>query len=598
MKRRQLALLAVILAAAALAYLPSMRGDFTTDEFLLILNNPQVQHPQGFGSFFSDKFWTGKAKGIYYRPVIIMSYALNWRLSRESTFSYHLLNLLFFMGSVVLLFYLVRRLLPECAPLAAAIYALHPVHGESVAWIPGRTDTLAVFFILAAWLLWMKAARPGPAPGKIVIYITMAAVLLLGLLSKEIAVLAPALFLVSDWWEKPGDEGLGPMILKRVWGYALVLLSIALYFWLRHWAFTGGGEEPAPAFLAGFPLWEKPLMISRIWTEYLWLLVWPHPVRTDAYYSANFAAGAYPAWPGLISGIFWAGGLAAMAWGFARRNRWAMIAVLWLLSLLPVSHLAPFPNAMATRFLLLPSVFFAMGLGLAISRCAKFFPQISRGAGALVLVFFFALSLGVNSGFRDRYLYLREVVSQAPGGAVAHNQLGLAALDRDWLETAEKEFNWALANSPDYPEALVNLSLVKLKQGQFDSALELLQKAISISPDYAEAHYNLGLALKSAGRSAEAFESFEKAADLEPGKAGAYYEMARLRLEQNDWKSAAELSDRALKAAPWHAGAIKLRARIAISEGDFALARELIERAEKLSGPDLELGGLRNATEP
>ena len=95
-----------------------------------------------------------------------------------------------------------------------------------------------------------------------------------------------------------------------------------------------------------------------------------------------------------------------------------------------------------------------------------------------------------------------------------------------------------------------------------------------------------------------AFESFEKAADLEPGKAGAYYEMARLRLEQNDWKSAAELSDRALKAAPWHAGAIKLRARIAISEGDFALARELIERAEKLSGPDLELGGLRNATEP
>jgi len=594
MKNREKLLLALALGLTIIAYLPSLRGEFISDEYLLILNNPRVQHPQGLKDLLTDKFWTGKAKGIYYRPMIILSYELNWRLSGKSTLGYHLLNLGFYLGAIILFFFLARRWMPEAGLLATALFALHPAHTESVAWIPGRTDTLAGFFILLGWLLWEKAAAAKPR-AKIVIYITIFLCVGLGLFSKEIAVLAPGLFFVSDWWLKPKEQGMRELLKERMFGYLLILLALLGYFWLRHQALSGPGLEPARAFLEGVPVWKKPLLVSRLWTEYLKILAFPHPLRMDGFYSHKFVPGSYPLWPSLVCGVCWAAALAAVFAGFFRRNSLAVLGLFWVMSLLPVSHLISLPNSMAVRFLFLPSLFYALALGAALSRLGKKFPRSAMSLGAILFALLFLLTLFANRGYRNRYSYLRKLVFEVPEGTVVHNQLGLAALDRGWLSSAERQFSWALALMPDYPEAMVNLSLVKLKMGEDAAARELLEKAISISPGYADAYYDLGLVLKGEGKMGEAVEHFARAAELEPQNPGPLFELGAIKFDEGELASAKDYADAALNSASWHLPSLKLRVKIALLEKDYSRAQALLGRAKELAPGDPELARLQES---
>jgi len=597
MKHRPYLFLLLWLGLTVIAYLPSLRGEFISDEYLLILRNPRVQHPQGLKSLLMDKFWTGKARGIYYRPVIILSYALNWRLSGKNTMSYHLLNLGFYLGTIVLFFLLARRWLPAAALLSTAFFALHPAHTESVAWIPGRTDTMAGFFILLAWLLWEKAAA-SRFPLQIVIYITIFCCLLLGLFCKEIAVLAPGLFLVSDFWQRPQGQGMRALFKSRLAGYLLVLLALLVYFWLRQQALSGPGFEPARPFLEGVPAWKKPFLVSRLFTEYLWVLIFPHPLRSDAYYAQKFASGNYPLWPSLASGVFWASALAMLLFGLIRRHYLAVLGLLFLMSLLPVSHLIPLPNSMAVRFLFLPSVFFALAQGAVLMQLWKKFPRAVSALAALLAACLFFLTLSANLHYRERYSCLRNLVWAVPEGAVVHNQLGLAALDRGWLSRAEKQFNWALELKPSYTEAMVNLSLVKLREGDESSALSLLNRAISTSPDYADAYYDLGLVLKGTGRFKEAAVNFARASELEPPHPGPLFELASIEFSAGELAASKIHAEAALQAADWHLPSLKLRLKIALLEKDYSQAKLLWKRGRELSPGDPELARLGESLPP
>jgi len=577
MNARPYCLLFLILALTAAAYLPSIRGEFVSDEYLLILNNPSVQHPRGLTSFLTNKFWTGKARGIYYRPAVIFSYALNWRLGKTSAFGYHLLNLGFYLCTVVLFFGLARKWFPHAALFAAALFAFHPVHLESVAWIPGRTDLMSTFFILGGWSLWLGAGRT-ESGRPIVIYLTMFIAVLLALFSKEIAVLIPLFFFISDWWQKPKQQRWTELLKKRAPGYLLIAAALVIYLWLRHNALSGIGPEPAPPYLSAVPVWKKPLFICRVWGEYLRLLFFPHPLRMDAFYLHKFSPESYPLWRCLPSAVLCLILAFALALGLARRNGFALLGLFWLLSLLPVSHIIPLPNVMAVRFLFLPSVFFALALALAVFHISKFFPKTAKTTGFFIGTFFLVLSAFGNRIYESRYLYLRGVVEEAPEGQAAHNQLALAALDLGWFDQAEKEFNWALRINPDYPEAMVNLSLVKLKKREGPAAIALLQKAIDMYPEYSAAYYNLGLAQESMMKIDDAAGNFEKACQLAPENPGAFYELAKIRFEQGKITEAKKFADAGLKAADWHLPLLKLRARIAILERDQKLADQLIQK--------------------
>lgn len=593
MKTRQRLLLVLILIFAALSYLPSIRGEFTTDEFLLILDNPKVQDPEGIRSFIYDKFWTGKSKGIFYRPAVIASYALNWRLGKSDPLGYHLFNLAFYLGSVVLFFGLARKFTAGSALLAAAVFAFHPAHSESVAWIPGRTDTLAGFFMFGSWLFWLGIEGSHGAR-KFFIHAAMAFCALLGLLSKEIAVLLPALFLAGDWWLKGRESGIKDLVKSRIPGYLLLAATVGVYLWLRHQSLSGPGPDPATPYLSGVVFWKKPLLISRVWIEYLRLMVFPYPLRMDAYYLMKFAPASYPLWPCLVSALVCLAGLIWMGFGLMRRKLSALLMFFWLLSLAPVSHLAPFPNVMSVRFCFLPTAFYALAFAAVVLYVSKTFPFSARAASGSVLVFLLILSCYANFAYKDRFIYLRNVVMEAPDGKATHNQLGLAAFDRGWLDYSEKEFNWALRLDPGYPEAMLNLSRLKLKTGDSEAAITLLEKVISIAPDYYSAHYNLGLTLKSLGRPGEAAQAFEKAAELEPANPAPFCEQAEILFAQGRTGEARTLADLGLARSGRYLPCLKLRIKIALAGQDRKLAEQLLDQAESIAPGDKELLQLRN----
>jgi tetratricopeptide (TPR) repeat protein len=319
------------------------------------------------------------------------------------------------------------------------------------------------------------------------------------------------------------------------------------------------------------------------------MMLYPYPLRIDEYYSQKLAPAAYPLGLCAISGIFWTLAILAIAIGLIRRNSFAVLGLFWMVSLLPVSHIISFPTSMAERFSFLPSAFFALAFSLLVSGAGFQSRNLARSIAAATCIFLFMLTFLSTREYKDRYVYMRGAVSEVPGAAVLHNQLGLAGLDRGWQDSAERSFNWALMLSPNYPEATMNLALLKLKQGDSSAAVSLLQKVVSISPDYGDAYFNLGMTLNRLGRTEEAEPAFEKAHQLEPENPNAAFELAEIQFNKGDWEGAKKLADSALQTAPWHLPSIKLRIRIALTEKDYALARELIPKAENIAPHDPEL---------
>ncbi len=590
MKSKKWLGLCLILILSFLAYYPCLKGEFLSDEYLLILDNPRIQYPSGFRDFFLEKFWSGKFRGIYYRPLVLLSYSSCWKLCKDNPWGYHLFNLLVHLGVVLLFFFLAQRILGKPALLASAIFAFHPAHSEAVCWIPARTDLLAGFFVLFAWVLWLKREEKQGLK-RIVIYLGVGLFYLAGLFSKEMAITLPAFLFIYDWWQER-ENGL-KKVLKKDWiGYLIFGLVLVIYLVLRELALSRPGPPPAVNFLSQFPFWKKPLVIARILLEYLRLGLFPYPNYLDWYYTNRFSQN-YPLALFLASGVFWLGVIFWLIRAWRKRNSAGLFAGLWLASLLPVMHILSFPNAMAERFFYLPGIFFSLGLAWILER---YFLQTKLAKGIIfsLLGFYFLLSFFSARHYQTRLQYFREGVRQTPNEKIIHNYLGQAYLERGWLENAEREFLWAISLEPNYVEAWNNLGLVKIRRGDLESAEKALKTALSINPNYEWSHYNLGLVLKRKGRSEEAGREFLLAYQLSGFSPKAGYQLAEILFEQGEISQAKSLLDQILQNAGWHLASIKLRLKIALKEKDRGKILSLLELAEKYQLKDPLIEEIKN----
>ncbi len=584
----------MILALTVLAYYPVLRGELLGDESLLILNNPQVRYPEGAGDFFREQFWPGKPGDIYYRPLVIMSYALNWKLGRENPLGYHLFNLFFHLGSVLLFYLIFRKSHPAAILTATSIFALHPVLTEAVSKISGRTDLMSVFFILLCWRLWQRLENR-TASGKIVVYPGIFLCALLSMLCKEIGILIPLLLLANDWGQGLKGEKFIAAIRRRMFGYLSLAAALAAYLLLRTRALSGAGLAAEESFLAGSSVWQRPLMISRMVWEYARLELFPILLSPDYFYTHKFSFASYPLWPGALSLILGIGFLVLLIAKLRERNQFARLGLLWMIALLPVLHLIPIPPALAERFLYLPTAFFALGFSLLLLKATEAYPKtgaISRGA---ILTCFLTLTLFNNQSYQTRRGNFQNAITKVPEEKVFHNLLALDYMDHKYYPLAEKQLLWALNLDPYYPEALVNLGIVKYKTGDREAEMALYQQAIQAGPDFAAAHFNLGVAWIGLRKMDQAQLELEKAFQLDPLNPAAPFWLGRVALSLNQTSQAKRWFDASLRIADWYLPALKYRARIAISEEDFALANSLIQRAEKFSPRDPELVRLRDS---
>jgi len=531
--RRTLLALAIAMLGFV-AHASSLNYGFVFDERILITENPAVHDLANLRPILVEKFWPGPIRGVYYRPAITLSYAINYAMAEDQPWIYHLTNVLAHAGACVVICLLLIKLLrrESVALVAAVIFAIHPVHAESVTWIPGRTDVFATLFMASAWLALLYRRDAGNAAAKVALTAALWALTLFALGAKEIAVALPLLIIA-------GDLLLGERGWKKLWpSWLEVIVLTTIMLGLRSRALTGPGGDPAPDPLAGLaPLdWigKVCLIIGTAARE----LVFPRGWRIDYAYE-NAIVGA-PAWQGLISGAFIAALILAVALLWKKKPALSFAALGFLISMLPVSHLIPFPTAFAERFLYLPSLFAALALGALIAslipgdaktRRARFpIPAIS--IGALLVCAIIAYNLARARPFKDDLGFWNAAVESAPELASAHHWLGLAYRDRGMLGKARDRFQTAIRLDPDHHVSAMHLAEMTWRLGDREEAVRMLERLVRKSPD-PKSLFNLGLFYRQLGRADEAAQCWEKVLLLDPGDVSAHSQLVFYYLTAN-----------------------------------------------------------------
>jgi len=519
---------AMVVGATLVAYIPSLAGAFIWNDSDYV-TAPALRSAGGL-----VRIWTEVGATQQYYPLLHTAFWAEHALWGDHPAGYHVFTLVLHAVSAVLFALVLRELLgggdrrpggplpyPGAEWLAAALFALHPVHVESVAWISEQKNTLSLVFYLAAALAYLRyeeARRPG-------VYFAALALFALSLLCKTVTATLPAALLVCLWWKR-GRLGwrrdVAPLLPWLAIGAAAGVFS----GWVER---TYGGARGTEFDI---PFAARVLVSGRAIVFYACKLVWP--------FGLNFI---YPRWvvdpSALWQWLFPAGVLAAAAalWAIRQRSRGPLAAFLFFVgSLFPVLG---FVNLYGARYSwvwdhwqyladLGPIALAAAGISAAWGRAGPAARSLGPWAGAATALLLGALTWSHCGMFHDdRTLYL-ENLERNPGSWLAHNNLG-CQLDAAPGRTADAiaQFEEALRLNPGFYEAHNNLGCdLEKTPGRTAEAVAQFEEAIRLKPDYAEAHYNLANALGSQGRTEEAIAEFHEALRLKPGYAEAHYNLA------------------------------------------------------------------------
>ena len=568
----------VLISAAVLPYANTLLNSFVYDDITQVTNNPYLQSFRHLGEIFTTTVWSYVgAEGVtnYYRPMMTLGYLVCYQLVGPLAYEFHLMNVVLHAAVVLMLFALTRRMFGDrtLAFVTALVFALHPIHSESVAWIAAVTDLeLTFFYLLAFWLyLGVGRYRAGESPSRRVIrHALLAGTFVLAVLSKEQALTLPFLATVYEHFYRE-DRAVTSRGQKLSRYLSLCLLAGAyLVFRVRFF----GALAPASA-APKYTRMEALLSSFALLGGYVGKLLWP--ARLLVFYV--FHKPAAPLDPQVLAG---AGVLVLMAAAFlalypssvrlpagaadsaagapgrsgsertrpAGSARLASFGLVWLLATqAPVLNVRWMPaNAFAERYLYLPSIGFcwivawvwtalwvrtaAADSATAASwvrrarwadwaKWAKWIhPATLRWALVGVLAVFVVLASARiwtrNRDWRNETTLFTRTLEDEPDAYPIRNNLGVVYWSRGDAAGAEREWRQSLRLAPTSVIIIGNLGMVCAKEKRYAEAVRYYRRAIELKPDYTNPHLNLGVAYGDMGLKKQAEAELEAAIRLSP----------------------------------------------------------------------------------
>jgi len=513
----------VLAAGTAAIYSGTFAVPFLWDDIDAIVNNFTIRHWWPLGPVLLPPLDTG----VGGRPLINLSYALNYAFGGTAVFGYHAVNLLIHVLAAAVLFALVRRTLqlPSVAgrfgsaatPLALAISALwawHPVQTEAVTYVTQRAESLMGLFYFLTLYSFVRYA--GPTKHSIRWDWLCVLSCLAGVGSKEVMVTAPVMVLLFDRTFVSGS-------FAAAWRrHRSLYLSLAVT-WLLLAFLLSGLNQRAAGFGLGVTAWTYALTESGVIVHYLLLALWPHPLVFD--HQVNIATRLSQVWPyASVIALLLAGTLVLLR----RKPAAGFLAAWFFLILAPTSSLVPLagqPMAEHRVYLPLASIVAAAVLSAYLRagrRCLWIFGLVAVGLGVASVV--------RNRDYASERAIWSDTVAKDPSNPRAHNNLGNALLDLnspEELPRAIAELETALQLSPDFARAHNNLGLAWSRvPGRSNEAIAQYQAALRLNPDYAEAHLNLGNAWFAVpDRLDDSIGEYQQAVRLNPRLAEAHYDL-------------------------------------------------------------------------
>jgi protein O-mannosyl-transferase len=515
-------LLALVLAVVTfIAYQPVWRTGFIWDDDCYVTDNTSLRTADGLW-----KIWAKPGTTIQYYPLAFTSFWLEYHLWGLRPFGYHLVNVLLHALSALLLWRVLRKLEISGAWLAAAIFAIHPVQVESVAWITERKNVLSgLFYLLTASAFLRFRPFPNTTPSRPWdwrFYPVVIALFLGALLSKTVTCSLPAVLLLLVWWKKGGVESRDVLVLSPL--FVLGVASGFMTTWMEKHSVGASGTEWALSFA------QRCLVAGRALWFYAGKLFWPHKLTF-----------IYPHWE-IDTGVWWqytfpvaAVGVLVALWLLrSRLGRGPLVAVLFfagtLVPALGFFDIFPFRYSfVADHFQYLACIgliSLAVSTGAVIYRRAvPWGANQGKVAAAIVLLLLSTATRRQTRIYQDLTTLWRDTLAKNPQCWMALGNLGNVYLREGKISDAMGYFEEALRIKPDYVEMQCNLGLTLAQVGKTQSAIEHYEQALRIEPNLAMAHCNLGVALAQVGRIPEAIEHLQQALRVRPSYAEAHYNL-------------------------------------------------------------------------
>lgn len=556
-----------------ITYANSLTNMFVMDDFIVIVKNDFVKTWKNFPAIFTGGYITSPLQAKYlgmssigsgeitYRPLVTISYFIDYAVWKLNPFGYHLTNLLLHILNAVL-FYLFINLIAKnkkIALCASLLFALHPVNTEAVNCIAFREDLLAFLFLILSFIFYIKL---GSYKGtkRFYCYLASVAAYLLALFSKEIAIILPFLFILYDYFfvSKDRIKNIFHSIKARYAGYILAaLLYLCIWFLFRIYT-----NEPLAQFpYQGGNFYTNILTMLRVITIYAGWLFLPvniHPTLPDMRLVARSIAS-----PEALFSLIIPAAIFIIAVKIRNRSKEISFGIFWFfIALLPVCNIIPIANIIASRYLYIPAVGYYFIAAIMLSKLAQAnFSFISRDTlrrvtietVVLLLLFYSAFTIIKNTTWRNNIVLWQELVERYPRNSSAHRNLGCFFMENNMPDKAINEYKIALWLDP-YDAANYNgLGVCYYYKGDINKAIKIFKKALILSPDLlTEVYNNLGNMLAYKGLYKEAVFYYKQAIISDPRYILSYKNLGFAYVRMEKWDEARKTLQKALSINPEH----------------------------------------------
>ncbi len=567
---QNLTLAAALVVLTLLVYLPAIGGGFVWDDDAMLTDNVVLMEHGLYRSWFTTEqpnYW----------PLTWTSYWLEHQVWGLSPAGYHVVNVLLHAVSALIVWQILVQLRVPGAWLAAAVFAVHPVNVESVAWITQRKNTLSLFFYLLSLLCYLRFDRRGTAG----LYWTSIVLFVFAMFSKGTVVALPVVLLMCVWWLR-GRIGRRDL-LRSIPFFAVAAVMSVVEIWFQYVRAIGAEVVRNDGFLgrlagAGWVVWFYlykallPINLSFVYPR------WTIDPANGFSYVPDLA---------LLAGL-------GLCWRFRQSWGWGALLGLgyFIVTLGPV--LGFFDFYFMKYSFVADHYQYASIIGiiaLVVAAGGKILERAGLGdvraayvSSAAVLIALGVLTWQQGRIYKDQETLWRDTVRRNPNAPLAQNNFGFALARRGEIDAAISHYRQAIKLDPNNNKAHYNLAFALISQGQLDEAVKQFRQHLQIKPNDANAqitlgnvlyslgrreeaeiqlrealrynpgvaslHDNLGILLVSQGKLDEAISHFRQAVKLEPDNAAAHYNLGRALADQGDFQSAIDYFRQSLRIDP------------------------------------------------
>ena len=573
-RTRTAVIFASLLALAFVIYSNVLKSPFIWDDKFLIDENHFIKSFRYLADIFTHQlYYTSAGSSNFYRPLQTLFLVFDYALWKENPVGYHVTNVLFHAGCAFLIYLIIHHVFAQraVALMVSVMFLVHTANSTVVDYISSRADSQAALFMLASFLFFAYYLTSGGALVSTVVvskkeqhkkkrsltktvmreappnqawYIISLISFVMGLLSKEMAIITPVLLLVSVSIVIPEHK-------KRAWKALIPFFAIlALYMILRMTVLN----FPGPVKYASKPLVIRLLTFGESCMRLVGILFCPIEIHIEK---------AIPYSRGILqtSTALSLAGLAAVAYcayWVRTRSLVCFFGIVWFfVTLLPMSGIIQINTTLADHWLYLPSAgFFLAVIGgtrdllLRNASTRKVLTPVALTIYVFVIIILSAMTVKQNNIWAEPIAFYKTAIRYSPSSFRPHNEIGIIYMDRQMYDEAIVEFKDALALNPSFDQAYDNLGTAYDMKQDYENAIGAHKRALQINPRNIKVYNNLGNVYNKMGRYDDAIEAYKTALSLNPEYKAVYNNLGVIYYKKGMFAQAREYWQKTLQIDP------------------------------------------------